>query len=244
MKGLRDLVKPWAALLVIGLLAAACGAGGGGEAQLDRIEQAASDMEGLAQEVESVAGAVQGMEDRITQLEGEVQGFRAAAEVHALSRTAPIPEPPEGKVAVRLSFHYQPQPLAGDGILAHQPTPEVSTLWAMDSLPKGQPVPAGEPIADRTLFLAPGEEATVTLVYRNPSSQDVGFLVLPHQESPGSQAPNVWPTCMCMSFVYTAPAEGAWYRVIRLTASPDMPAGSKVDILWTVLTDPSVFPEG
>ena len=45
-----------------------------------------------------------------------------------------------------------------------------------------------------------------------------------------------------MSFVYEAPAEGAWYRVVSIAASPDILPGSNVDIVWPVLTDAAVSP--
>ncbi len=157
-------------------------------------------------------------------------------------RTADIPEPPQGKVALRFSLTYAPKPLPGAGVEFYEPSAEVDSLWAMESLPKGEPLPVGSPITDDVVFLAPGEERMVTVAFRNPTSNDVGFMVMPHRESPASLAPQTWLTCLCMSFVYKAPAEGAWYRVVRIKVSPDMPPGSKVDALWLILTDPAVFP--
>ena len=83
----------------------------------------------------------------------------------------------------------------------------------------------------------------VTVAFRNPTPNDVGFMVMPHRESPASLAPLTWLTCLCMAFVYQAPAEGAWYRVMRVKVSPNMPPGSKVDAMWTILTDPAAFPQ-
>ncbi len=196
----------------------------------------------LQHQVDETIATLEGLQRRVVNAEERIASFITAAGMHVLDRTATIPDPPSGKVALRLGFQYLPKPLPGQGIQAYEPVPEVQSLWAMESLPKGQPVPRGAAIEARTLFLAPGESRMVTLVYDNPTAQEVGFLVLPHQESPGSLAPMVWPTCLCMSYVYQAPAGGAWYRVIRLTASPDIPTGSKVDILWTTLTDSAVFP--
>lgn len=64
----------------------------------------------------------------------------------------------------------------------------------------------------------------------------------PYQIHPVDQVPHAWLTCFCMAFVYEAPAGGSWYRVIRVTAGPDIPVGSKVDVTWTVLTNPDWFP--
>ncbi len=157
-------------------------------------------------------------------------------------RTADMPEPPPGKVALRLSLAYTPKPLPGAGLEFYEPSPEVDSLWAMESLPKGETLPVGQPIADDVVFLAPGEERMVTVAFRNPTSADVGFMAMPHRESPAGLAAETWLTCFCMAHVYRAPAEGAWYRVLRVKVSPKMAPGSKVDALWTILSDPSDFP--
>lgn len=232
------------ALGVLVLLAAACAPTPTADVQ-EQLDAAA----GLTQRVadlqaglEDTAGEISALEGHVGAAEDSIRGFTAFAGVHALDRTAGIPEPPSGKVALRLSFQYSPSPLPGDGIQIYEPDPEVSSLWAMESLAAGKELPVGPAVEGQTLFLDPGESRAVTVAYRNPSSADVGFLVLPHQESPGSLAAHVWPACLCMSFVYEAPAGGAWYRVIRVQVSPDIPAGSRVEALWPVLTDSEVFP--
>jgi hypothetical protein len=154
---------------------------------------------------------------------------------HLADRTATIPEPPPGKVALRLSLAYTPEPLPGGALEFYEPSSDADSLWAMESLPKG------EALHD-VVFLAPGEERMVTVAFRNPTAAEIGFMVMPHRESPVGLAPETWLTCFCMAHVYRAPAEGAWYRVLRIKVSPDMPPGSKVDALWTILTDPADFP--
>ena len=158
-------------------------------------------------------------------------------------RTGDMADPPQGKVAMRLSVMYQSEPLPGAGIEFYEPSVEADSLWAMESLPKGEAVPVGQRIKDNVVFLNPGEARMVTVVFRNPTASDVGFMVMPHRESPAGLAPDTWLTCLCMAFVYQAPAEGAWYRVMRVKVGPNMPPGSKVDVLWTILTDPAAFPE-
>ncbi len=227
--------------LLLGLAACAQVSGEETKRQLATASELAQNVGQLQQLLQETRGELSALEQRVAETEKQVSGFTAAGAL-ALDRTADIPDPPSGKVALRISFQYQPQPLPGNGLRAYEPTPGVNSLWAMESLPAGQPLPVGKPLPDSTLFLEPGESRLVTLAYQNPTAEDIGFLVLPHQEWPGALARYVWPTCLCMSFVYQAPANGAWYRVIRLTVSPDIPPGSKVDALWTVLTDPSVFP--
>lgn len=230
-----------AALLVVGV---ACGGGDSEEIKL-QVQAASALAEAIDQlhgELDGITEDLQGLQTRAGVAEEGINSFTATAAVHSLGRTAGIPEPPPGKVALRFSFDYLPNALAGEGLRVHVSSPEVNTVWAMESLAKGQPVPAGEPIKDSTVFLEPGESRMVTLVYENPSGEEIGFLGMPHQESPGSLHTKTWLTCFCLAFIYKAPAEGAWYRVIQAKVSPDMPPGSKVDALWTILTDPSVFP--
>ena len=157
--------------------------------------------------------------------------------------TATIPNPPQGKVAMRLSHTYIQSPLPGTGITYYEMSPEADSLWAMESLPKGEELPVGEQIIDKTLFFSPGEKKGITIAYRNPTKKEVNFTFLPHREVPESMSQNSWLTCLCMSFVYKAPAEGAWYRVVQLKVSPDTPVGSKIDVIWPVLTDPAVLPK-
>lgn len=157
-------------------------------------------------------------------------------------RTGDLPDPPEGKVTLRLSLAYSPTHLPGDGLAFYEPDPEVNSLWAMESLEAGEEVPVLDQIDDGVLFMDPGEERMVTVVYRNPSDHEVGFVTLPHQDSPSYLAHFAKLTCYCLSFVYKTPAEGSWYRVIRVALNPDTPPGSKIDALFTILTDPAQFP--
>lgn len=244
MKWVR-IFRTGLAIGVVLLLVVACGqtSNEGLQQQLDRAKELTANVEQLRGLVQETTGEVGGLEERVANAEQQLSGFEASADLPALERTVGIPDPPTGTVAFRLSFQYQPEPLPGDGIRAYEPTSEVNSLWAMESLSQGQSLPVGPAIEERTLFLEPGESRMVTLAYENPSSEKVGFLVLPHQESPDSLGPHVWPTCLCMSFVYEAPPAGSWYRVIRMTASPDIPPGSRVDVLWMVLTDPALFPK-
>ncbi|MFQ5967917.1 MAG: hypothetical protein ACE5MI_09950 [Acidimicrobiia bacterium] len=211
--------------------------------QAQAAAQLADSLAGLQATITDTQDELASVEDGLDQAEVTVSAFVTGTETHLLDRTADIPDPPDGQVAVRLSFGYLPEPLPGVGLVAFEPDPAVNSLWAMESLPAGSAIPVGDPIPDSTIFLAPGEKGTVTLAYENPSSEDRSFIVAPHQDSPGSLNGKLWPTCLCMSFVYEAPANGAWYRVIEIGVSPDVAPGSKADILWTVNTDESVLPE-
>lgn len=243
MKGIAKLAP---LTVATSLLVAACATPRASEEIGKQLEAASELSIGIAQ-IQGILSQttiqISGLEAGIREAEDQVTGFVAGAQTYALGRTANISDPPDGQVALRLRFTYLPESMPGDGIQAYESTDAVNTLWAMESLPAGSALPVGDLISESTLFFEPGEEKTVTLAYSNPTSEDVPFLVLPHQESPGSSGAYVWPQCLCMSFTYTAPADGSWYRVIKITVSPEAPPGSKIDSMWTVLTDPSVFPE-
>ena len=155
------------------------------------------------------------------------------------AQTAGIPEPPPGTVALRLSFEYESKLQLGLGIRVHEPTHEIDTLWATESLAKGLALPVGAAIVDRTVFMKPGESRMVALAYRNPTGQDVSFLVLPHEDAPETLGPHVELQCLCFptynQVPYTVPAEGSWYKVIKVSVASDMPAGSRMDSLYKVL---------
>lgn len=159
----------------------------------------------------------------------------------ALSSVAELPDPPSGQVTVQMRFRNQGDPLPGDGIRFHRPASEVAGIWSQAEVEAGDPVPAGEPIEDGSVFLTPGEETPVELVYENPTDQDVWFTALAYFVDPHASRPSTYATCLCLSIPYRAPAGGGWYRTIGMRVDPAMPAGGKLAVTWTVVTDPSQF---
>jgi hypothetical protein len=156
-------------------------------------------------------------------------------------RASVIPEPPTGMVALRLTTAYSPDRLPGGGLIFHNADPEVNSLWASEMLEPSEEIPVLEAIENGVIFLKPGEERMVTVVYENPTGETVSFVTLPHQDSPAYLAHFAKLTCFCLSFVYEAPANGSWYRVIRVAVNPDTPTGSKIDAVFTILTNPADF---
>lgn len=160
-------------------------------------------------------------------------------------QTEEIPDPPEGKVAIRLNFRYHPEPLPGEAITLWTPQEEAAGLWNACHCEKGEPLPRDEPIPDRTVFLRPGGEdkKMVMLVFENPTKEKLEWQAL----IPGSEPSDletraqIWPTCFCVATPHWAPPEGFWYRVIRIRVGPKLEPGTKVDLTWTVLTDLSDF---
>jgi len=156
-------------------------------------------------------------------------------------RTSDIPEPQSGKVALRFSIVYSPTPLPGEGLQFYETTDEVNSLWAQESLEEGEELPIGNLLKGNLIFLKPGESRMLVVAYRNPTDKDIGFVSLPHQDSPNTIGHHAKLTCFCMSMVYHVPAKGSWYRVVRMGVSPDTPVGSKLDALFTILTDSETF---
>lgn len=200
-----------AAALALPLLLVACGEGGG-------------------EEVQRLAESVQGRVQTLTQ-----DPIREAG----LTSVADLPDPPEGQVTVQLRWRYQGDPLAGDGLVAYETVPETDGLFTMESLPAGKPVPRGDLIQDGIVFMKPGDEIHVEFVYENPSDKDVSFVALAWYVEPYSVKPFTYPTCLCISIPYTAPAGGAWYRTIYFELSPDIEPGTKMAVTWTAVTDRS-----
>lgn len=89
------------------------------------------------------------------------------------------------------------------------------------------------------MFVAPGDEIHVEFVYENPTEEDVSFVALAWYVEPYTVKPFTYPTCLCLSIPYTAPAGGAWYRTIYYRLDPQIEPGTKMAITWTAVTDPT-----
>jgi len=152
-----------------------------------------------------------------------------------------LPNPPSGKVTLKLDWVFHPRPIPG-AIRVYEPAGKAKALWASESLKRGQAVPIGREHKGSIIFVAPGERVLVTLVWRNPTNRDIRFYVVPHQVIPTSGATSTWLTCLCMSLLYGAPAGGAWYRTINVGVAPDVKPGTKFVAVHTVITDPAMFP--
>lgn len=158
-----------------------------------------------------------------------------------LTAVADLPDPPEGQVTIQLRWRYQGEPLPGEGLVPYETVPETDGLFAMESLEAGQPVPRGDRIEDGIMFVKPGEEIHVEWVYENPTDQDITFVALAWYVEPYTVKPFTYPSCLCLSIPYTAPANGAWYRTIYYRLDPAVEPGTKMAITWTAVTDPAQF---
>jgi len=174
--------------------------------------------------------------------ENVAQAHTAPPHLRVATVAERLPNPPSGQVALKLDWVFYPRPIPGT-IRVHEPLGKAKTLWASESLKQGQPAPVKGEYKNSIVFVKPGERVTVTLVYRNPTSRPVNFYVVPHQVVPTSKATDAWLTCLCMSLIYGAPPQGAWYRTINVGVSPETKPGTKLVAVHTVITDPAMFPK-
>jgi hypothetical protein len=160
----------------------------------------------------------------------------------ALSSLAELPDPPDGMITVALRNLYFPEPLPGAGVRFYEPTPETEGLFTMDPLEAGAEIPRGDPIEDGVIFVEPGGQARVELVYENPTDETVQFESTIWYTEPVTAKIGLINRCFCDSVPFTAPANGAWYRTIWIDFARDMQAGTKMAIVWYVNTDPNEWP--
>lgn len=159
----------------------------------------------------------------------------------AFTTTSELPDPPPGQITVQLRIRYQGDPLPGDGIVFHETVPETEGLFTMASLPPGAEVPAGPPIEDGIVFVKPGDRLKTELVFQNPTDQDIPFAAVPWYAEPAFAHLGITNQCFCASVPWFAPAGGSWYRTIYTDFDPWIPPGTKMAIVWTVVTDPEQF---
>lgn len=183
-------------------------------------------VERLAASVEEKAGAL----------------AQSPARQAAFISVADLPEPPEGQITVQLRIRYHGDSLPGGGIRFFEPVPETDGLFAMESLPAGQPVPKGELLEDGILFVTPGDRAKIELVFENPSDDVVAFEALPWFTEPESVHLALTAQCFCVAVPFSAPPGGSLYRTIYIDFGPDIPAGTKMVVTWTVVSDPTQWP--
>lgn len=166
----------------------------------------------------------------------DVAGRLAAVEVEASRLTASdaafLPDPPEGQITLQIRFTN-----ATDGTIGvYAPTEATGRLFAMESIPAGQPIPRGEAIKEGIVFAEPGELVPVELVYENPTDQDITFMSIAPTIDPAVAHPFAYARCFCAAIPFTAPAGGGWYRTIAVGAAPQVPPGAKVVVTWPVET--------
>lgn len=145
------------------------------------------------------------------------------------SQVAALPEPPMGKVTVKIAWEYG-RNIPGE-VQVYQPPPGAEgTVWFTMSYPPGTEPLTGDRISDGILVVDPRRPIVVQAVYRNPSDEDVIFWVTPHISDPYRLHNHVLAQCLCIGERYFVPAGGAWSRVISFQLDGRVRAGEKLVI--------------
>lgn len=115
-------------------------------------------------------------------------------------------------------------------------------LHRTESGVKAEEALKGSQISDGIIRLAPGEIRFVKIAYVNEGGKPVRFRSIPHHIEPQNlQIISIFQ-CMCLGETYTVPPNSGWYRVIRVGATHDMPAGSQV-VATHILTSVNLLPD-
>ena len=136
-------------------------------------------------------------------------------------------------MALKLAWEYQD--FQGE-ILAFEP-PQGAKLLETASYEKGKEVPKGAAITDGVVFVKPGEEKLVQVVYQNPTDKPVKFWVVPHVVDPMSHMPKTILKCLCTGQRYEVPANGSWSRVIGVQVTKDVQPGTKLKATHVVVKE-------
>ncbi len=137
-----------------------------------------------------------------------------------------------GMVTLKLTWEYKD--VHGGQIKTFEPPAEIRQVWWMKSFEKGEPYPRGVELKDGIVFLKPGEEALVELVFENPAGEPQSFWAVPHVITPSELMPQTILRCLCSGEEYKVPAEGTWVRVIGLKADRTPRAGGRARVTLNI----------
>jgi len=173
-----------------------------------------------------IMDVLQRIENRLDALEKAVKALGAAA---AESKAAALPQPPAGKVTLKGAWEYRDV----HGKIETYEAPAGAKLWATTVYKAGEKIPLGAPVKDDVLFLEPGQQKLVLIVYRNPLKKEQKFYVIPHVADPSKHTADLDFKCACTGERYKVPAGGAWSRVIEYKLTPKVKPGEKI-YTWMV----------
>jgi len=148
------------------------------------------------------------------------------------SRLQFLPDPPPGKITMKFEFLFR----NGYGLPApiqfHKPVGDQNKLWAMESLERGKTITKGEEIKNGIIFVSPGEQRLITLIFENPLDKPVAFLVVAPTYDPVGAVREGVLRCLCAAFTFEAPPGGMWYRTIAVGVNKVTKPGKKVIVMW------------
>ena len=219
------------------LVAAGCSSGPSDEEQQE-LSAALEQVTGTVLHAQEEATALSAAVDQVASDLEEVEGFTNALILDA-SRVGPdrskfLPDPPEGMVTVQLLGEVLAAKIPGE-FTFHLAAPEVAQLFTTESIPAGQEFPVGQQLDKGVAFVEPGKLYTLQVVYRNPTAEEVRFLVAAPTLDPQAALPFARARCWCAAVPFSAPPNGAFFRTIEVGVAPDTPPGAKAIVLWPVI---------
>ncbi len=192
-----------------------------------------------------IAKALDAVSDRLEALEEDAHSLRQRAEAletrFALdfSRVGPsramyLPDAPEGKVTVQLRAEPVAAAMAGR-FEFHLAAPEMNQVFQTESFARGQTAPTGQALDEGIAFVEPGKLYTLQVLYRNPTDQEVRFLVGAPTTDPQAALPFARARCWCAAIPFSAPPGGVFSRTLQVGVAPDTPPGAKAIVIWPVV---------
>lgn len=194
----------------------------------------------LSATVQQLQADVTHLHDAVHQLEERVNTIETAANQLALdaggvgpSRAHFLPAPPEGQVTVQLLARVEGGKIPGE--FTFHLAPEGAELFATESVPEGESVAVGPEIENGIAFVEPGKFYRLQVLYRNPTDQEVNFLVRGGLVDPKAALPFVRNRCWCAAIPFAAPPNGTFSRIIEVGVGPDTPPGAKAIVVFPVV---------
>lgn len=122
---------------------------------------------------------------------------------------------------VKLAWEYEGMP---PGLRVLEAVPATPELWTTEVADSRERIPAGRELPGGVVRLKPGEERTLVLVYHNTGKTPLRFFAAPHAAKPAAASLGLEFECLCLNHVYSVGPGRWWWRVVRLSLSPEMGA--------------------
>lgn len=206
---------------------------------------------------------ISGLQTQVGNLNVEVGKLYNASIFQQIRALQGVPKPPAGMIAVQWTVG----PIERDTGLSFQVYSAAPTakFWNTITLAPGQtcnydwviyattgtktnPICAnqllGQPLANNTLFIVPGQSALVVFVVKSTARVNQTFAAVPHTYTPDSYGgvaltTGVGEQCWCVAVQYPIAAGGTYIRVIGVSIDPSVPAGAQVVLNHVIYGPPS-----
>ncbi len=152
----------------------------------------------------------------------------------SFSRAKYLPMPPAGKVTVQLRGTAVDAAIPG-AFRFYLANKNSGGLFTTVSLKAGETIPKGQELTNGIAFVEPGKWYTLVVAYENPTDHDVNFYVTAPTVDPEAAFPFARALCWCAAVPFSAPAHGAFYRVIKVGVGVNTPPGARAIVDWPVV---------